>query len=275
LEQSDEGNLQAALSIIDSSIKCATSFYEQRKTSQRKTSVFERSSIFYGLQEPLIDASAPTLSARQIALRRCGQQDPLPFDEVYSENQLPNCCKIGEGVYGEVFMYKSGTTHQPIVLKIIPIEGELLVNGEPQKRFDEILQEIVISMELSSLRNGKDLATDGFVNVKRVTCVQGAYPQHLIDEWELYRDNRCEGSDNDHPEIFPYDQLYVVFELCNGGRDLEAFVFNNAAEAQSVFLQVSNSTRYSFVDVQFVLSFCRACRWMGACLVHSFTTAND
>jgi serine/threonine-protein kinase haspin len=152
---------------------------------------------------------------------------------------LPNCCKIGEGVYGEVFMYKCPTTHQPIVLKIIPIEGDLQVNGEPQKRFDEILQEIVISMELSALRNGKDFSTDGFVNVKRVTCVEGAYPQHLVDEWELFRDNRAEGSDNDHPEVFGDDQLYVVFELCNGGKDLEAFVFNNAAEAQSVFLQVS------------------------------------
>jgi Haspin like kinase domain len=142
-------------------------------------------------------------------------------------------------VYGEVFMYKCPTTHQPIVLKIIPIEGDLLVNGEPQKRFDEILQEIVISMELSNLRNGKEYATDGFVNVKRVTCVEGAYPQLLIDEWELFRDNRAEGSDNDHPEVFGDDQLYVVFELCNGGKDLEAFIFNNAAEAQSVFLQVS------------------------------------
>lgn len=155
-------------------------------------------------------------------------------------SQLPNCCKIGEGVYGEVFMYKCPTTQQPIVLKIIPIEGDQLINGEPQKRFDEILQEIVISMELSGMRNGKDYATDGFVNVKRVTCVKGAYPEHLIDEWELYRDNRIEGSDNDHPGVFQYDQLYVVFELCNGGRDLEAFVFKSAEEAQSVFLQVSS-----------------------------------
>jgi hypothetical protein len=86
LEQSDEGSLHAALSILDSSIKCAATFNDQRKTSQRKTSVFQRSSIFYGLDSAVIDADvAPVLSARQIALRRCGQQDPLPFDEVYSE----------------------------------------------------------------------------------------------------------------------------------------------------------------------------------------------
>ncbi|CRL00925.1 CLUMA_CG014243, isoform B [Clunio marinus] len=241
LEQSDEGTLHAALSILDSSIKCATTFQDQRKTSQRQTSVFERSSIFYGLQEPVIDddSSTPILSACQIVLRRCGQQEPLPFNEVYSESLLPNCCKIGEGVYGEVFMYKCPKTHQPIVLKIIPIEGNQLVNGEPQKRYDEILQEIIISMELSGMRNNKDYATNGFVNVQRVLCVKGAYPLHLVDEWELYRDNRPEGSDNDHPEIFDHNQIYIVFELCNGGKDLEAFVFNNAAEAQSVFLQTA------------------------------------
>lgn len=152
---------------------------------------------------------------------------------------MPNCVKIGEGVFGEVFMFKCPSTNQPVVLKLIPIEGRLIVNGEVQKKFHEILQEIVISVELSALRHCKDSSTDGFVNVRRVTCVKGAYPQHLIDEWELFRDNRPEGSENDHPEIFPDDQLYIGFELCNGGRDLEAFIFNNAQEAQSVFFQVS------------------------------------
>lgn len=54
---------------------------------------------------------------------------------------LKNCKKIGEGVYGEVFMYNSDT-----VLKIIPIEGQDKVNGEPQKTFEEILSEVVIAM---------------------------------------------------------------------------------------------------------------------------------
>lgn len=152
-------------------------------------------------------------------------------------SQLPNCCKIGEGVYGEVFMNKSQQLGQPIVLKIIPIEGDQLINGEHQKKFSEILSEIVIAMELSSLRNGKEHSTNGFVNVKRVSCVQGAYPQHLIDLWELYRDNY--GTENDNPEVFGDDQLYIVFELCNAGRDLEAFTFDNAEQSYSAFLQVS------------------------------------
>ena len=32
------------------------------------------------------------------------------------------------------------------VLKVMPIEGDFLVNGEPQKKFEEILSEIVISL---------------------------------------------------------------------------------------------------------------------------------
>lgn len=132
----------------------------------------------------------------------------------------------------------------PIVLKIIPIEGDQLVNGEPQKRFDEILSEIVISMELSGLRNGKENSTDGFVKVKRVTCVKGSYPQHILDEWENYNDSSLKGSENDNPEIFDDDQLYIVFELCNAGLDLEAYQFKNAEESYSVFNQVS---KFSYI----------------------------
>jgi serine/threonine-protein kinase haspin len=156
---------------------------------------------------------------------------------ILSHSELPNCKKIGEGAYGEVFCYTSD--NGPIVLKIIPIEGEQLVNEEQQKRFDEILSEVVISMELSNLRNGSENITDGFVNVKRVTCVKGVYPQHLIDEWDIYNDSYLKRSENENPEIFGEDQLYIVFELCNAGIDLEAFQFKHAEEAFSVFIQVS------------------------------------
>jgi serine/threonine-protein kinase haspin len=164
----------------------------------------------------------------------------------------------------------------PIVLKIIPIEGELIVNGEQQKRFDEILTEIVISMELSGLRHDKENSTDGFVNVKRVTCVKGAYPQHLLDEWETFHDSTLKGSENDNPEIFDEDQLYVVFELCHSGLDLEAFKFKNAEESYSVFLQVSIVLRLSFVIYVFSsrcgfhLAFPAVPNllWMGENLVH-------
>ena len=65
-------------------------------------------------------------------------------------------------------MKKSLSDGEPIVLKIVPIEGHVLANGEPQKNYQEILPEIVISMELSNLRHGKEFMTSGFVNVKKV-----------------------------------------------------------------------------------------------------------
>lgn len=255
LEQSDEGlQIPAELSILDS-VECAslqepTTFVDQRTISKRETSVFERSSIFYGLQSPLISEVdvVSSLSAKQIVLRRCGQQAPLLFNDIYSESQLPNCKKIGEGVYGEVFCYKP-ENEVPIVLKIIPIEGSLLVNGGQQKRFDEILSEIVISMELTALRNGSQNVTDGFVNVKRVNCVKGVYPQHLIEQWEIFNDSHFSGSENDHPEVFDENQLYVVFELCNAGIDLEAYQFKHAEESYSVFLQVSSKSPFLFIYI--------------------------
>lgn len=93
LEESDEGQLQSALSILDSSVECA-SFHEpttfvhpQHPQRKRETSVFKRTSIFYGLQSPLIHEIelVSNLSARQILLRRCGQQEPLLFDDIYSQ----------------------------------------------------------------------------------------------------------------------------------------------------------------------------------------------
>lgn len=59
-------------------------------------------------------------------------------------SELLNCKKIGEGVYGEVFMLKRSRKHCS-VLKIIPIEGELLINGERQKKFEEIVTELIIT----------------------------------------------------------------------------------------------------------------------------------
>jgi serine/threonine-protein kinase haspin len=54
--------------------------------------------------------------------------------------------KIGEGTFGEAFCAGDGA-----VLKIVPMEGTLLVNGEPQKRAHEILAEVAIALTLSQL----------------------------------------------------------------------------------------------------------------------------
>lgn len=71
-------------------------------------------------------------------------------------------------------------------------------------------------------------------------CVQGRYPNRLLDLWELYNEDR--GSENDSPEIFNDDQLFLVLELANGGSDLESYVFNNTQQSYAIFKQVLQKT---------------------------------
>ncbi|KAK5648888.1 hypothetical protein RI129_003780 [Pyrocoelia pectoralis] len=176
--------------------------------------------------------------ARHLVLSKCGQEEPLPFEECYSPTTLEACRKIGEGVYAEVFMYQNldglGT-----VMKIIPIEGDQLVNNEPQKEFHEILSEIVIAMELSNLRYNKINRTVGFSELKSVKCVVGRYPAQLIDLWNLY--NQTHQSLNDSPTMFGNDQIYIILELAHGGVNVEHFEFRNASQSLSVFKQIAYS----------------------------------
>ncbi|XP_047024912.1 uncharacterized protein LOC124633656 [Helicoverpa zea] len=203
------------------------------------------------------DTSNRIATARDYVLRRCGQTDAIQFDECYPDTVLKNCHKIGEGVYGEVFLWRA-RDGRARVLKIVPIAGTLKVNGESQKDFHEIISEIVIAMELSALRapiaeinrhfdEGKDVealdlhaienATDIFNEVLAVRCVYGSYPARLLDLWDLY--DECKGSENDNPAILPADQQFIVLELANAGQDLESYQFNNAEQAYALFLQVA------------------------------------
>lgn len=144
---------------------------------------------------------------------------------------MRKCEKIGEGVFGEVFL------NDTYVLKIIPIEGDVEINGAQQKHFDEILQEVIISQELSALRYCEKNCTTGFVEVLNVRLVEGRYPAHLLDLWDDYDTRQV--SENDRPDVFGDNQLYVVFELTNCGSDLEANLFKNAEQSYSAFRQVN------------------------------------
>ncbi|XP_017883938.1 uncharacterized protein LOC108627272 [Ceratina calcarata] len=177
----------------------------------------------------------PSLTAKEVILQRCVQKNYIPFSTYFTDSYLKHCQKIGEGVYGEVFLYED--EGKKSVIKIIPIEGNDYVNGEPQKKFHEILSEIVIAMELHNLRFNAKYNTDGFVEVKNIKCIMGKYPEKLIELWNIYDEEKC--SDNDCPSMFRDDQLYIVLELGHGGQDLEAFVFNTADEAHILFIQAA------------------------------------
>ncbi|PNF40211.1 hypothetical protein B7P43_G08259 [Cryptotermes secundus] len=178
-------------------------------------------------EEPLV-----CVTARDTVLQRCCQLAPISFSEAFPASYWSTCKKIGEGVYGEVFFAEE---QERSVLKVIPVEGDAIVNGEPQKKFEEILSEIVIAMELSGLRNGTENRTCSFSEVKRCICVHGNYPEELIRLWEDY--DNCKGSENDSPRMFKEDQLYIILVLAFGGCDLEAHFFSTVEQSHSVFIQ--------------------------------------
>ncbi|XP_047500319.1 uncharacterized protein LOC125046573 [Penaeus chinensis] len=201
------------------------------------------------------DASEPAIPSdpREYVLKLCSQVAPVPIDECFTESRLVSCKKIGEGVYGEVFMTRPNPNNLEgaTVLKIMPIEGDFEVNGEPQKKFGEIVSEIVISLELSNLRKSENEPnwTENYVNVLNSWCVQGSYIQDLLNMWDVYNEEK--GSENDRPDLFPDSQLYIVLEFGHGGGDLESYVFNNAGESLAVFLQIAYSLAVAEQELEF------------------------
>lgn len=202
---------------------------ENWENSFRSLSLRTKSGYIY-------DELPTLLNAQQLILRKCRQTKAISFQECYPESVLANCHKIGEGLYGEVFLYrnpKGGTT----VMKVIPIEGDQIVNGEHQKKFEEVLSEIIIATKLSNLRYNRINQTDAFIDVQNIRYVQGRYPENLLDLWKLYEETN--GSENDPPDIFKDDQLYVILETNYAGCDMESFIFDDASQAFSMFIQVA------------------------------------
>ncbi|XP_054004826.1 uncharacterized protein LOC128890400 isoform X1 [Hylaeus anthracinus] len=207
--------------------------------SQRITLSNPRKSSVCNIQNDDVDGEIGeehTIStAKEVILTKCSQKDYISFSTYFSDSYLEYCRKIGEGVYGEVFLHEY--EDKKTVIKIIPIEGDVHVNGEPQKKFHEILSEIIIAMELHNLRFNTKYNTDGFVNVKNIKCLKGEYPKKLVKLWNIYDEEKR--SENDCPSMFNDDQLYIVLELGHGGQDLEAFVFPTAEEAYILFIQAA------------------------------------
>ncbi|XP_066279755.1 serine/threonine-protein kinase haspin-like isoform X1 [Branchiostoma lanceolatum] len=184
------------------------------------------------------------LSPKEKLLLYCDQQRILTFQECIPGPVMDACVKIGEGSFGEVFRTtnKDGNT---VALKIVPIEGE------NQKTFEEILPEIVISRELSKLKEGSCNRTGGFIHLHRVCLVQGAWPDHLLAMWDQWHTEREGGSYNDRPDIFPDSQLFVVMEFEDGGCDLEHFQFSTFKEAKAALHQICVTLAVAEAALQF------------------------
>ncbi|KAI8531779.1 hypothetical protein RHMOL_Rhmol11G0162200 [Rhododendron molle] len=161
----------------------------------------------------------------------------FPFDGKWKclEHSDPDTIiKVGEGTYGEAF--EAGKA----VCKVVPIDGDLRVNGEVQKRSDELLEEAILSRTLNHLRAHDSQVTNScttFIQTLGLSVCQGPYDVALIRAWEEWDGKH--GSENDHPKEFPEKQCYVVFVQEHGGQDLESFVLLNFNEARSLLVQVT------------------------------------
>ncbi|XP_072352547.1 uncharacterized protein haspin [Scyliorhinus torazame] len=180
------------------------------------------------------------LTDEEKVYNECGQNGPISFKECIPLAKLKKCVKIGEGVFGEVFQ-TTNDDGQYVVFKIIPIEGEKPVNDEPQKKFEEILPEIIISKELSELSEERENCTIGFISLHSVHCVKDSYPLDLLKAWDKY--HQIKTSENDRPDEVHNEQLYIIFEFEYGGCDLESMntKIPSLEAARSILQQVTAS----------------------------------
>ncbi|XP_056662898.1 serine/threonine-protein kinase haspin [Monodelphis domestica] len=203
------------------------------------------SSLYLLTPNPALPAAALAPSPAQDSVlsdadkvyQECQQEGPLAFDLYLAPHRIQSCEKIGEGVFGEVF--RAVLAGRTTALKVIAIEGAQLVNGSPQKSFGEILAEIIISKELSLLAEEPLHRTEGFIALYASRCVRGSYPDLLLQAWDAF--HRLRGSDNERPDFFGNEQLYVVLEFEFGGVDLEHMrkQLPSVAAAKSLLHQVT------------------------------------
>ncbi|XP_069857858.1 serine/threonine-protein kinase haspin [Dipodomys merriami] len=219
--------------------------------NRTNSALFSCHSSFMHLLSPLKTVHVPDRKASDAekVYGECNQEGPIPFSSCFPIEKLEHCEKIGEGVFGEVFQTMAGQT--PVALKIIAIEGSNLVNGSYQKTFEEILPEIIISKELSLLSDEACNRTEGFIGLNSVHCVQGSYPPLLLQAWDHY--NSTKGSQNDRPDIFEEDQLFIILEFEFGGMDLEQMKtkLSSLATAKSILHQITASLAVAETSLHF------------------------
>ena len=144
--------------------------------------------------------------------------------------------KIGEGTYGEAYRGGDG-----VVMKIVPMGGDALVNGEVQMGPNEIRSETAILKCLTTLREGeRDDATknftDGFIRLIDASVCRGPYSEKLLQAWDKYA--KTGESENEKPDNLPSEQLYIAFACDDGGTDLEHFDIRSMKEAVAMLFQI-------------------------------------
>ena len=172
------------------------------------------------------------------------------MEEVISRFTAAGVLKIGEGTYGEAFKCSGndaqivpmgGTCSSMASPRWVPAKSAPRLpspRGSPRLRPDYQAAEAAEFKAMTGVKCELPLiSTEGFINTAAVTVCRGPYAPPLLNAWKKYDKER--ESENENPEGFPEDQLYIVFACADGGVDLEHIQLNNAAEATAMLLQVT------------------------------------
>ncbi|KAG5455005.1 Serine/threonine-protein kinase haspin [Clonorchis sinensis] len=198
--------------------------------------------------------------ARATLLKLCKQTGSYKkFADVFTAHRRKQTIrKLGEGCFGEVFQCTANhvapadlhsTTESLVAIKVIPIEGSVRFNGDCQKTFSEVLSEVIVSKELTALSLGLTNRTDSFVQLQKLHLVQGRFPSYLTKAWDQF--DRERKSENDHPRIFPADQLWLLAEYAFGGSALEDNMPSCPAARLSILLQVGFALAVAEAELKF------------------------
>ncbi|VDP35434.1 unnamed protein product [Soboliphyme baturini] len=160
------------------------------------------------------------ISVFQFILDFCHQSRPWDWHEIFVSQEIV-CEKLGEGSFAEVFAVTLQERTIALKASILPVAGNVNVNGEKQKGFDEILPEIIIASSLSEMVKGSCVSAPNYLKLMRTCVLRGSYPEMFLTAWDEYASTHM--SQNDRPNIFDDSQMFVMFVIERGGLSLEEF----------------------------------------------------
>ncbi|KAJ3228384.1 Serine/threonine-protein kinase haspin [Clydaea vesicula] len=170
------------------------------------------------------------------------------FSKYFDNSRFSSIVKIGEATSSEVFLV-TDKEKKKSVIKILPFDGAMEVNGYRQPNINEVYQELVIT-SVTGNHLFKKFGFINFVKLHKSLIVKGKYPKKLLQEWDKYDVKHT--SENDRPDYFKSTQKFILFEMEFGGEDLEEFsFFRGINEFKSFFFQTCFSLSLAEHELKF------------------------
>ncbi|KAI9201927.1 uncharacterized protein BJ171DRAFT_515961 [Polychytrium aggregatum] len=201
------------------------------------------------LQAAMLPPATPKAKRRQVGLRDllqlCSQTEPTTFSGQYTTKSLFKWKKLAEATFAEVYIFTEPGEKSRSIVKVVPFgKPEILVNETPQMSVQQIYQEAVITQTMGNLDGASN-----FVRMKRCNVCRGPYPKELLKAWDRY--DKQKESENDRPDYFESDQLFVIWILEDAGTSLEDYPLQTWKQAISIILQVVASLAIAERTVRF------------------------